>query len=58
MYVTVTVINGVKKILPWTMWICSEEHNFAKLFEKVKERLPDNCKDKPITACMLAKATD
>ena len=55
---TVTVINGVKKILPWTMWICSEEHNFAKLFEKVKERLPDNCKDKPITACMLAKATD
>ena len=55
MYVMVNVINGVKKILLWAMWISSEELNFAKLFEKAKKCLPDDCKDKPITACMLAK---
>ena len=24
-----------RKILPWTTWLCSEEHTFAKLFEEL-----------------------
>ena len=24
-----------RKILPWMMWLCSEEHTFAKLFEEL-----------------------
>ena len=28
--VSVCVVNGTRKILPWTMWLCSEEHMFAK----------------------------
>ena len=33
MCVTVCVVNGTRKILPWTMWLCSEEHIFAKEVE-------------------------
>ena len=28
--VKVCVVNDTRKILPWTMWLCSEEHTFAK----------------------------
>ena len=57
MYVTVCVVDGTRKILPWTMWLCSEEHSFAKLFEEVRARLPDDCERIP-TTCTLAKVTD
>ena len=57
MYVTVCVVDGTRKVLPWTMWLCSEEHTFVKLFEEVRTRLPDDSERLP-TACTLAKATD
>ena len=33
MCVTVCVVNGTRKILPETIWLCSEEHIFAKEVE-------------------------
>ena len=35
MCVKVGVVNGTRKMLSWTMWVCSEEHTFAKLFEEL-----------------------
>lgn len=51
------VVDSTRKILPWTMWLCSEEHTLAKLFGEVRARLPDYCEKLP-TACMLAKDAD
>ena len=31
--VMVCVVSGTRKRLPWTMWLCSEEHMFAKEVE-------------------------
>ena len=25
----------IRKILPWTMWLCLEEHTFTRLFEEL-----------------------
>ena len=33
MYVTVSVLQGNKRILPWKMFLCSDEHTFVSLFE-------------------------
>ena len=33
--VRVCVVDGTRKILPWTMWLCLEEHTFAKEVEYV-----------------------
>ena len=30
MCMRVCVVNGTRKILPWTMWLSAKEHTFAK----------------------------
>lgn len=55
--VVVSVFDGTRKVLPWTMWLCSKEYTFARLFEEVRASLSDDCK-RQTTACTLAKATD
>ena len=32
MYMTVSVLQGNKRILPWKMFVCSEEHTFVFSF--------------------------
>ena len=32
-----------RMILPWTMWLCLEEHTFAKLFEELHIRIMSCC---------------
>ena len=52
MYVTVCVLANSKKNFPWKMFLCSEEHTFAKLLEDVRERMTDKDFDGAVTCCL------
>lgn len=58
MYVTACVLEGTKRILPWSMIECSEEHTFASLFEGVRLQLPCGGESCVVKACSLSKTLD
>ena len=58
MYVTVSVLQGNKRIYPWKMFLCSEEHTFVSLFEDLRKDLPEIDESTKITRCSLSKSID
>ena len=61
MYMTVSVLQGNKRILPWKMFLCSEEHTFVSLFEDIRKDLPESdegSEAKRIIRCSLSKSID
>ena len=61
MYVTVSVLQGNKRIFPWKMFLISEEHTFVSLFEDIRKDLPESdegSEAKRITRCSLSKSID
>ncbi len=59
MYVTVCVMEDAKRILPWIMLLCSEEHTFVKLYEDVRSWLAGGDFESGTTPqCSLSRTVD
>ena len=56
MYVTVSVLIGKRRIFPWKMFLCSEEHTFGSLFEEIRKDVPETIAR--VTSCSLSKYID
>ncbi len=56
MYVTVSVLIGERRIFPWKMFLCSEEHTFGSLFEEIRKDVPETIAR--VTSCSLSKYID
>ena len=58
MYVTVTILEGTKRIFPWTMYLCSEEHTFAALFEDIRKQFSLGDLRTDVVNCSISKTLD